>query len=115
MHDLLPYLSGQLTSILDGMTFFMPEIYLIGLFLLVLITDLIFGKSSEKLCRIVAYGGMLVVIFKDLQQLAMVLNGEHYLFGGMLLLNHTSLVFKFIIDMLAFILLLYFAWDEKLG
>jgi len=114
MHDLLPYIPGQLTNILDGLTFFMPEICLALLFLLVLVTDLIGGKSAEKLCRTVAYAGMLIVIFKDLQQVAMVLNGGHYLFNGMLLLNHTSLVFKFIVDVLAFILLLYFAWDDRL-
>src|SRR5476651_2488495 len=114
MHDLLPYISSQLTNILDSMSFFMPEFYLGMLFLLVLLTDMIFGRGSEKLCRIVAYAGMLLVIFKDLQQLAMVLGGEHYLFDAMLRLNHTALVFKFIIDVLAFILLLYFAWDDKL-
>jgi NADH-quinone oxidoreductase subunit N len=115
VHDLLPYISGQLTNILDGLKFFMPEVSLAMLFVFVLITDLIFGRNSEKLCRIVACAGMLLVIFRDLQQVAMVLNGEHYLFSAMLLLNHTSLVFKFIIDVLAFALLLYFAWDDKLS
>jgi len=115
MHDLLPYISSQLTNILEGMTFFMPELCLAMLFLMVLVTDMIFGKNSEKLCRIVAYAGMLLVIFKDLQQVAIVLNNTHFLFGDMLMLNHTALVFKFIIDVLAFILLLYFAWDDKLS
>jgi len=115
MHDLLPYISVQLTNILDSMAFFMPELCLAMLFLTVLVTDMIFGKSSEKLCRIVAYAGMLLVIFKDLQQVALVLNKTHFLFGDMLMLNHTALVFKFIIDVLAFILLLYFAWDDKLS
>ena len=116
MHDLLPYIHDQLTNILDGITYFMPEVCLAVLFVLVLVTDMIFGRDSEKLCRIVAAGGMLVVIFKDLQQVAMVLNGaRHYLFSAMLLLNHTALAFKFIIDVLAFMLLLYFAWDDKLS
>jgi len=114
MHDLLPYIPGQLSSILDAMGYFMPEIYLGLLFLLVLVTDMIFGKNSEKLCRIVACAGILIVIFKGLQQLALVLNTSHFLFGDMLLLSHTALAFKFIIDVLAFILLLYFAWDDKL-
>jgi NADH-quinone oxidoreductase subunit N len=114
MHDLLPYLPGQLTNILDGVKYFMPELYLGILFVFVLLTDLIFGSRSEKLCRIVAYAGMLFVIFKDLQQVAMVLNKVNFLFGDMLMLNHTSLAFKFIIDVLSFILLLYFAWDDKL-
>jgi NADH-quinone oxidoreductase subunit N len=114
MHDLLPYISAQLSNILDSLNYFMPEVSLALLFLLVLLTDLLFGKESEKLCRIVACAGILVVIFKDLQQVAMVLNKTHLLFADMLLLNHTSLVFKFIIDVLAFILLIYFAWDDRL-
>src|SRR6187402_609229 len=114
MHELLPYIPQQLTHILGDISYFMPEVYLALLFLLVLLTDLIFGKNSEKLCRTVACAGMLVVIFKDLQQVAMVLNKVNFLFGDMLLLNHTSLVFKFIIDVLTFALLLYFPWDNRL-
>ncbi|MDB5009429.1 MAG: hypothetical protein JWQ06_218 [Mucilaginibacter sp.] len=114
MHDLSPYIPGQLTHILDSINYFMPEMYLGVLFMLVLLTDLIFGRNSEKLCRIVACAGMILVIFKDLQQVALVLNKAHFLFSDMLLLNHTSLVFKFIIDALAFTLLLYFAWDDNL-
>jgi NADH-quinone oxidoreductase subunit N len=114
MYELINYISGQLNSILDSIVCFMPEVYLALLFLLVLITDLIFGKNSDKLCRIVAFAGILLVIFKDLQQVAIVLQHDRFLFNDMLLLNHTSLVFKFIIDILAFALLLYFAWDNQL-
>ena len=114
MHDLLPYIPQQLTHILGNIGFFMPEVYLAVLFLLVLITDLIFGKNSEKLCRTVAYAGMVVIMFKDLQQVALVLNEPRFLFSGMLLLNYKIIAFKFIIDVLAFVLLLYFAWDERL-
>ncbi len=114
MHDLLPYIPQQLTHILDDLGFFMPELHLAILFLLVLVTDLIFGKNSEKLCRIIAVAGMLFIIFKDLQQVALVLKDPRFLFSGMLLLNYKVIAFKFIIDVLAFVLLLYFAWDERL-
>ncbi|HEY0246604.1 MAG TPA: NADH-quinone oxidoreductase subunit N [Mucilaginibacter sp.] len=114
MYELINYITGQLNSILDSMICFMPEVYLSVLFLLVLITDLIFGRNADKLCRIVAFAGMLLVIFKDLQQVAIVLEHDRFLFNDMLLLNHSSLVFKFIIDVLAFVLLLYFGWDDQL-
>lgn len=117
MHDLLPHISAQLTSILESLAYFMPEFYLGILFLLVLVTDMLFGKNSEKLCRIVACAGMIFVIIKgDYQQTYLVSNQvSHFLFGDMLMLNSTALAFKFIIDVLAFILLLYFAWDDKLS
>ena len=114
MKDLLPNISTQLTDALGSIPYFMPEIYLTALFVLVLITDLLFGKNSLKLCRTVAAAGMLLVIFKDLQQFQLVLNGAHYLFNNMLLLHRTSIVFKLIIDLLSFLLLLYFTWDNRL-
>lgn len=114
MHDLLPYIPQQLTNILADLGYFMPELYLAMLFLLVLVTDLIFGKNSEKLCRIIAVVGMLLIVFKDLQQVALILKEPRFLFSGMLLLNYKVIAFKFIIDVLAFVLLLYFAWDERL-
>ncbi|RZA03377.1 MAG: hypothetical protein EOP47_03475, partial [Sphingobacteriaceae bacterium] len=114
MHQLLPYIPQQLTKILGDLGFFMPEVYLAFLFLLVLATDLIFGKNSEKLCRTVAYAGMVVILFKDLQQVALILKEPRFLFSGMLLLNYKIIAFKFIIDVLAFVLLLYFRWDERL-
>ncbi|SDE30076.1 NADH dehydrogenase subunit N [Mucilaginibacter pineti] len=115
MHDLLPHISVQLNNVFDSIRFFMPEIYLGALFLIVLITDLIFGKTSTTLCRIVACAGIVVVMFKDLQQVALILDGPHLIFTNMLLLSRGGVFFKLIIDLLAFILLLYFTWDDKLS
>jgi NADH-quinone oxidoreductase subunit N len=114
MHDLLPHISAQLTNVFGSIPYFMPEIYLTVLFLVVLITDLIFGRRSVKLCRIVACTGLLLVLFKDLQQVALILDGDHVIFGSMLLLRRSAVFFKIIIDLLSFILLLNFTWDDKL-
>ncbi|WEA03388.1 NADH-quinone oxidoreductase subunit N [Mucilaginibacter sp. SJ] len=114
MHDLLPHISVQLTNVFGSIPYFMPEIYLTGLFLVVLITDLIFGRRSVKLCKIVACAGLLLVLFKDLQQVALILDGDHVIFGSMLLLRRSAVFFKIIIDLLSFILLLNFTWDDKL-
>jgi NADH-quinone oxidoreductase subunit N len=118
MHDLLPFLPAALNNVLSSMPYFIPEIYLAVLFVVVLVTDLLFGRNSEKLCRIIACAGILLVIQRDYQQIQLLLinsqaNG-HFFFSEMLLLTRTSINFKFIIDILAFILLLYFEWDDKL-
>jgi NADH-quinone oxidoreductase subunit N len=96
------------------MQYFKPEIYLSLLFILVLVTDLLFGRNSERLCRIVACAGIALIIVLDLQQLLLVKDQFGLLFSGMLLQNHSSLVFRLIIDSLSFVLLLYFAWDKPL-
>jgi len=118
MHDLLPFLPVSINNVLDSIPYFMPELYLSLLFIVILITDLIFGRNSEKLCRIVACAGILLVIQRDYQQIDLLLytgqaNGRFF-FTEMLLLTRTAISFKFIIDVLAFILLLYFNWDNKL-
>lgn len=118
MHQLIPYIPGYLSKILDSVPLFIPEIYLSALFIIVFITDLIFGKDSQRLCKIVACAGMLLIINTDSLQAPLILvNGQAngvFLFNNMLLLTKTAINFKLIIDILAFILLLYFDWDHKL-
>ena len=118
MHELIPYIPQYLDKALQSIPFFMPEIYLSVLFVVVLLTDLLFGKNSQKLCKIVACTGMFLVIVKDLLQISLLLaasqpNGQ-FLFNEMLLLTRAAINLKFIVDVLAFVLLLYFDWDHKL-
>jgi len=118
MHDLLPSLPGSISNVLESIPYFMPEIYLAILFVVVLVTDLLFGRDSEKLCRIIACGGILLVIHRDFQQSPLLLSvlqaNGHFFFTEMLLLTRTAINFKLVIDALAFILLLYFEWDNRL-
>jgi NADH-quinone oxidoreductase subunit N len=118
MHDLIPFIPGTVSDVLGSIPYFLPEIYLTILFILVLVTDLLFGRNSEKLCRIIACAGILLVITKDYRQIQLLfdsgqVNGR-FLFNEMLLLNRIAINFKFIIDALAFVLLLYFEWDNRL-
>jgi NADH-quinone oxidoreductase subunit N len=118
MHQLIPYIPQFLAKALQSIPLFMPEIYLSVLFIVVLLTDLLFGKNSQKLCKIVACAGMFLAMVKDLEQISLLLasgqpNGQ-FLFNEMLLLTRNAINFKFVIDVLAFILLLYFDWDRRL-
>ena len=114
MNYLLPFLPGQLDQVFDGIKYFMPEIYLSALFLLVLVTDLLFGKTSGWLCKTVACAGLLLVAFKDLDQFKLVHTDTYLFFSHTLLLHKTSWLFKLIIDVLSIPLLLYFGWDDDL-
>jgi NADH-quinone oxidoreductase subunit N len=119
MHDLLPFLPASINNVLASIPYFMPEIYLAILFIVVLVTDLLFGRDSQKLCRIIACAGILLVVHRDYQQIELLLIGAqgsgHFFFSDMLLLTHTAISFKLVIDVLAFVLLLYFEWDNKLS
>ena len=116
MQQLLSNIPAQLSEVLGSLPYFMPEIYLTGLFILVLVTDLLFGKNSAWLCRTIAAAGMVFIILMDVNQPFLLLKGAgyRYLFGNMLLLHPTAITFKLIVDVLAFILLLYFTWDHRL-
>ena len=119
MHDLLPFLPDSISNVLDSIPYFMPEIYLAALFVLVLITDLLFGRNSEKLCRIVACAGMVLVLAKDMEQIPLlIVNGQangYFLFSEMLLITRTAINFKLVIDVLSLALLLYIGWDKRLA
>ena len=115
MNDLLPFLPGQLQQVFDGIPFFMPEIYLSALFVVLLVTDLIFGKNSAWICRIIACGGLIVIALKDIEQLKLLLAGSQLFFNNMLLLHEKTVAFKLMIDALSAVLLLYFNWDDQLA
>ena len=118
MHELTPLIPHYIDDVYDSIKYFMPEIYLSILFIVVFITDLIFGRNSRQLCKIIACVGVLLVIVQDLYQVSLLLtNGQptgHFLFNNMLLLTRPIITFKYVIDVLAFILLFYFDWDHKL-
>jgi len=114
MHDLLPQIPTQLQSILSDLHYFVPELYLTGVFVVVLLADLLLGKTWSKVCKALALTGMLAVIIQVLGQLLELKDRAALLFGGTLLQSHTSLIFRLIIDISAFLLLLYFDWDKKL-
>jgi NADH-quinone oxidoreductase subunit N len=119
MHQLIPFIPGYLDDALTSMAYFMPEIYLCALFILLLINDMVLGTGGKLLGKIVAAIGILVIMQRDLQQWQLLkdaglLNGK-ILFSGFLLVNHSVVIFKLIIDLLAFLLMLYLSWDEKLA
>jgi NADH-quinone oxidoreductase subunit N len=117
MHDLLPYIPDQLNNIRASLAYFMPEISLTLLFILVFVTDLLFGKNSGWICRGIAIAGLIIVLCQCLWQIVLLTNSgqsTQFIFGGMLLLHRTAIVFKLIIDVLAVFILLYIPWDKAL-
>lgn len=116
MHDLLPSLHGQLDQVLGSLLYFIPELCLSVLFVLVLVTDLIFGRNSAWICRILAIVGLVIVIYRDLQQFAFVVNNDsQFIFSGMLILTRTTIILKVFTDLFALVMLFYFVWDDNLS
>jgi NADH-quinone oxidoreductase subunit N len=115
MNDLIPAIPQQLTHILNDINYFIPEIYLGALFIIVLIADLVIGKTSDRYCRAIALAGVVLVLFKDYEQYLLVTKNDVFsMFSGMLLLHNKTISFKIVIDICSLLLLVYFPWDDKL-
>lgn len=109
-----PYLNQQLDDVMSSLLAFKPELCLTGLFLLVLAIDLIYRKNSGKACRMLACAGMLLVLAADMGQYLIFKEQGRFLFINNLILNHSNIVLKMIMDAATFTLLLYFPWDHQL-
>jgi len=109
-----PYLNQQLDDVMSSLLAFRPELCLTVLFLLVLAIDLVYRKSSGKACRMLACAGMLLVLAADLGQYLTYDDQGHFLFLNNLLLNHSNIVLKMIMDAVTFTLVLYLPWDHQL-
>jgi NADH-quinone oxidoreductase subunit N len=75
MQQLTQDIPNQLSNVLGSLQYFTPEIYLTALFILVLLTDLFFGKNSTWLCRTIALIGMVMVLVMDYDQKLMMQKG----------------------------------------
>ncbi|MFD1256446.1 NADH-quinone oxidoreductase subunit N [Mucilaginibacter terrae] len=114
MQQFLPYIHQQLNDVLSSLQLFRPELCLMVLFLLILAVDLIYRKDRGDACRMLACAGMLLVLAADMGQDLQVKQDVLSLFNNNLILYHSNIVLKVTIDALAFILLLYFPWDDQL-
>jgi len=114
MNELPLSITEQLNNILQSLLYFAPEIALCILFLLLIITGLIFKNDADWICRLLCLLGLIFVFQRDLQQLYLIVSGPKFLFGNMLLLHHVSVLFKLIFVMLTFLIVVYIPLDQQL-
>lgn len=114
MNEILPTLTDQLNIVLQSLLYFAPEVALCILFLLLIITGLIFKNDADWICRALCLLGLVYVFQHDVQQLYLIVSGPKFLFGNMLLLHHVSVLFKLIFAVLSFIIVVYIPLDQHL-
>lgn len=114
MNESLLSITDQLNNVLQSLVYFAPETALAILFLLLIITGLIFKNDADWICRALCLLGLAFVFQRDVQQLYLIVAGPKFLFGNMLLLHHISVLFKLIFAVLTFIIVIYIPLDQQL-
>jgi len=85
--------SGIIQNNLNSLTYFLPELLLTGLVLLLVVTDLFLKKEKSPYVAFVALAGLVVVFVSVIQQYNL---GSRSIFNDMLVVDPFSLYFKVI-------------------
>lgn len=103
MKDLLPYIPGFINDALKSLGFFIPEILLTFGFILVVITDAFSAKKSNWPFYLTLISLVVAGTF-TIQQLPY---KSTELFGGMLISDHSGVLFKLVFLMVGLIFILF--------
>lgn len=114
MPQLLPNISALLNNVTDSLSMFRPELCLAVLFLLVLACDLVYYNNRGRACRMLTCAGLLLVLVANWGEYIETDDNVVFLFNGSLILHHSNIVLKMIIDAVAFAIVLFLPWDDQL-
>ena len=114
MLQLLPNISALLNNITDSLDMFRPELCLVVLFLLVMACDLVYSSNKGRACRMLTCAGLLLVLVANWGEYIETDDNVLFLFNSSLILHHSNIVLKMIIDAVAFAIVLFFPWDDQL-
>jgi len=109
MNDLIPYIPLSIRDSLASLTFFRAEISLILGFLLVILADLFFTKRYPQLSFILALLTLLLVSYQSIGFLKV---ESTLLFGGMLITDHLSILFKLLFCLASILFVLFIRFNR---
>ncbi|SKB28706.1 NADH-quinone oxidoreductase subunit N [Daejeonella lutea] len=111
MKDFIPYISISLNETINSLSFFYPE-FALGLgFLLVILSDLFFAKKFPQLPAFVA---LLSTLFAGVLSFNMLKQSPVQLFGGMIVQDHLSTLFKLIFCFISILFVLFVRYHKDL-
>jgi NADH-quinone oxidoreductase subunit N len=109
MDELIPYIPLSIRDSLSSLPFLSAELCLVLGFLLVILADLFFSKRYPQLSFIVVFFTLILEIY---------LNGSFLkidstpLFGGMIILNHLSVLFKLLFSLASILFVLFIRFNK---
>jgi len=91
MKELLPHIEKGVQEVLGSLGLFLPELLLGGLFLVLILNDLVLGKRYKNSSPLIAFLGILLITGLTLTQFE---HADTVFFGGMLHLTTFALLLK---------------------
>ena len=111
MNEYLPFISSSINDTIASLSYFQSEATLVAGFLLVILSDLFFSKKFPQLSFGLTIGIVLIVMV----QCFALLNVENTpLFGGMVIVDHLSMLFKILFCLVSLLFVLFIRYNRSL-
>jgi NADH-quinone oxidoreductase subunit N len=111
MVEFIPFISSSINDTLASLAYLESEIALVAGFLLVIILDLFFSKKLPQLSFGLSTAIVLIVLVQNFTLLNL---NPQVLFGGMIVLDHLSVLFKILFCLVSLIFLLFIRFNKSL-
>ena len=104
MNEYLPFISSSINDTIASLSYFQCEVTLVVGFLLVILSDLFLSKKFPQLSFGLTIGIVLIVMVQSFE----LLNIENtHLFGGMVIMDHLSILFKILFCLVSLLFVLF--------
>ena len=111
MNEYLPLISSSINDTIASFTYFKSEVTLVLGFLLVILSDLFLSKKFPH----VSFGLTIGIVLSVMAQSFTFLNIEITpLFGGMLIMDHLSILFKILFCLVSLLFVLFIRYNRSL-
>jgi len=111
MKEYLPFISTSINDTIASLSYFQSEATLVIGFLLVILSDLFLSKKIPQLSFGLTIGILLIVMVQSFA----LLNVENMpLFGGMVMMDHLSILFKILFCLVSLLFTLFIRYNRSL-
>lgn len=109
MNDLIPYIPSSIRDSLASLSFFSAELSLVLGFLFVILADLFFSKRYPQLSFILTFLTLLLAAYQSSGFLKI---ESTPLFGGMIIMDHLSILFKLLFCLASILFVLFIRFNR---
>jgi NADH-quinone oxidoreductase subunit N len=111
MVEFIPFISSSINDTLTSLAYFGSELALVAGFLLLIILDLFFSKKLPQLSFGLSMAIVLIVLVRNFTLLNL---KPQVLFGGMIVLDHLSVLFKILFGLVSLLFILFIRFNKSL-